>query len=57
VIDGEIVCIDGHGKPQFRDLLLHNVSLSGCTLIHCGESCFPVDIRIYATADFCISFM
>jgi bifunctional non-homologous end joining protein LigD len=23
VIDGEIVCLDGSGKPQFRDLLFH----------------------------------
>jgi bifunctional non-homologous end joining protein LigD len=23
VIDGEIVCIDRHGKPQFKDLLFH----------------------------------
>ena len=23
VLDGEIVCLDSHGKPQFRDLLFH----------------------------------
>jgi bifunctional non-homologous end joining protein LigD len=23
VLDGEIVCLDTHGKPQFRDLLFH----------------------------------
>lgn len=29
VIDGEIVCLDKRGKPQFRDLLFHR-----------GEPCF-----------------
>jgi bifunctional non-homologous end joining protein LigD len=27
VIDGEIVCLDSRGRPQFRDLLFHRVSL------------------------------
>src|SRR6476646_1046318 len=29
VLDGEIVCLDKRGRPQFRDLLLHR-----------GEPCF-----------------
>src|SRR5437773_10321930 len=29
VLDGEIVCLDKRGKPQFRDLLFHR-----------GEPCF-----------------
>jgi ATP-dependent DNA ligase len=29
VLDGEIVCLDKKGKPQFRDLLFHR-----------GEPCF-----------------
>jgi len=28
VLDGEIVCIDGSGKPQFYDLLFHRQALS-----------------------------
>jgi bifunctional non-homologous end joining protein LigD len=26
VIDGEIVCVDRHGRPQFKDLLFHRVT-------------------------------
>jgi bifunctional non-homologous end joining protein LigD len=41
VLDGEIVCLDKRGKPQFRDLLFHR-----------GEPCFyAFDLLMYDGTD------
>jgi bifunctional non-homologous end joining protein LigD len=41
VLDGEIVCLDKHGRPQFRDLLFHR-----------GEPCFyAFDLLMYEGKD------
>jgi bifunctional non-homologous end joining protein LigD len=41
VLDGEIVCLDNRGRPQFRDLLFHR-----------GEPCFyAFDLLMYDGKD------
>jgi ATP-dependent DNA ligase len=34
VLDGEIVCLDKRGRPQFNDLLFHRASHSSSHLIY-----------------------